>query len=150
MRDAATLPRSHPAGRAAARLDDCLLDGGPDLSFTPSRIWDGDRLRLRYVASSPSEEEPVGVLRLGFEPRTAVVWIGWIELTPEWRGRGIARAWIERVETAAEGIGAQRIRLFARQGSEGFWLHLGYRPEHDPRFFHKVPRGAPVNRRGNG
>jgi hypothetical protein len=45
----------------------------------------------------------------------------------EWRGRGVARRLVEGVETAARGLGVDRIGLGTDEAVE-FWFHLGYQP----------------------
>jgi len=46
---------------------------------------------------------------------------------PDWRGRGVGRAILERLEFLARNHGATSIVLNAREEAVGFYARMGYR-----------------------
>lgn len=118
----------------AGVLDERL--GDLDLERTKAERWDGERLYLEYtwgVGGLP----PVALLRLQVHPVEKVIWIGWLEIHPDYRGNGVGSRLVLLIEQAAQLGWVESLRLFSRRRAAGFWEKIGFIPEHDPRYFRK-------------
>lgn len=71
-------------------------------------------------------------------PRHEVVYVGLLQVGPEWQGRGAGRtvhdAIVDRARKAP-GITTLRLSIVATNAdmAEGFWRHLGYQPTREVR-----------------
>ena len=98
--------------------------------------WNGERFFLTY-AWGVDREPPVALLRLQIYPVENQIWIGHVEVHPDYRGRGVGTRLIGSIEKAAIQADVEGLRLFSRSPATGFWKKLGFTPEHDPRFIKK-------------
>lgn len=106
------------------------------LERTEDERWDGERLYLEYVWEKNALPR-VALLRLQINPGERVIWIGWLEIHPDYRGNGVGSNLVLSIDQGAR-LGKMRaLRLFSRRRAIGFWEKMGFLPEHDPRYFRK-------------
>jgi GNAT superfamily N-acetyltransferase len=101
-----------------------------------SATWNGERLFLHYDWST-EEIGSVVSLRLQHFPREGRIWIGRLEVHPDWRQRSLGTRIVRAIEEAAERHGVDTIQLFSRFTATGFWRRMGFIPENDPRYLRK-------------
>ena len=78
------------------------------------------------MLTADTESQPVGGA-LGFRNDHGVVVLRILAVVEAFRHRGIGRRLVERVESEARILGAERIALGTDE-AVGFWFHLGYTP----------------------
>ena len=81
--------------------------------------------------------KPAACIRLLFHPQEMFLWLGLIELAPEYQGAGIGKQLVRKVEETAREQDVLEIRLFPRFHSRSFWRHLRYASRNGAFTFHK-------------
>lgn len=85
--------------------------------------WDDDDLMAYHLLALDSRQRPIGTARLLGSGQ-----IGRMAVLPEWRGRGVGRALLERLLQQAASHGMQHIFLFAQISAEPFYAKAGFTP----------------------
>lgn len=86
----------------------------------------------------------VAFLRFQVLPRENRIWLGHLEIDPDYQRVGIGRQIAWALERAARVQGSVCIRLFSRYKAIGFWQRQGYEAESDPRYFRKTLSQQPL------
>lgn len=85
--------------------------------------WDDDDVMAFHLLALDDDQRPIGTARL-----LATGQIGRMAVLPEWRGRGVGRALLDRLLARAEEIGLGKLFLHAQTSAEGFYAKAGFTP----------------------
>ncbi|MCU7811997.1 MAG: GNAT family N-acetyltransferase [Candidatus Thiodiazotropha sp. (ex Notomyrtea botanica)] len=83
--------------------------------------WDDDDLTAYHLLALDREQRPIGTARLLSSGQ-----IGRMAVLPEWRGRGIGRALLDRILAQAETNGITKLFLHAQTDAEVFYAKAGF------------------------
>ena len=83
--------------------------------------WDDDDIMAYHLIALDGEQRPIGTARLLGSGQ-----IGRMAVLPEWRGRGVGRALLERLLLQAASYGLQQIFLHAQISAEPFYARNNF------------------------
>ncbi|MEJ2593430.1 MAG: GNAT family N-acetyltransferase [Candidatus Thiodiazotropha sp.] len=86
--------------------------------------WDDDDLMAYHLLALDDRQQPIGTARL-----LGTGQIGRMAVLPEWRGRGVGRALLDRLLQQAATYGLERLFLHAQISAEPFYAKAGFMPQ---------------------
>lgn len=88
----------------------------------------GERVELRVAAIG--QGQLLGTASVS-DPRAVAATVYQLHVDKEWRGQGIGKAMVAKIEETCWKLGSQSISIIVdADGPVEFWTKLGYRPVH--------------------